>query len=72
MPKPETETQPETYGRCHCGAKVEMDPAYGTGYVGRFRDACEPCWTAAEEQKARDEWKEWVYDPEPAVFDADW
>ena len=62
----------ECYGRCYCGTRVEMDPAaYGTGYVGRFRDACEACWKAAEEQKERDEWKEWVYGPSPAVFDGD-
>lgn len=49
-----------------------MDPAaYGEGYCGRFRDACEPCADRAEEQSYRDQWKDFAYGPGPAVFDGD-
>jgi hypothetical protein len=62
----------KSYGRCTCGARVEMDPAaYGEGYCGRFRDACEPCADRAEEQYYRDQWKDFAYGPGPAVFDGD-
>jgi hypothetical protein len=72
MGEPGTEAKPEAYARCHCGTRVEVAPEiYGTGYVGRIRDACEPCWTRAEEQKERDEWKDYAYGPGPAVFDGD-
>jgi hypothetical protein len=48
-----------------------MDPAYGEGYCGTFRDACEPCGDRVEEQAYLDQWKDYAYGPGPAVFDGD-
>lgn len=64
---------PATWGRCDCGARIEIDHSeYGTGYVGTFRDACQPCWERAEDEAYTAQWTDYAYGPGPAVFDGDW
>ena len=65
-------SEPIGWARCTCGARVDIYvEGYGTGYVGRIRDACAPCEERAEEQYYRDQWADYAYGSGPAVFDGD-
>ena len=61
------------YARCTCGAKVEVDAEeYGEGYVGVFRDSCEPCRILAEEEAELQIGLAEAYGPEEPHWNSGW
>jgi hypothetical protein len=66
-------TKAKAWGRCHCGTRIEVDPNYyGEGYVGEFRDACQPCWEAAEDEAERLQGYSEAFGPEPLHWNSSW